>query len=525
MAIELLIHNFGYICSALITIALGLFILLKDPKKRTYQLFFLSTVSYVLYAIAYVLSVNIEDSGVASVFAFLMVIAATIPCFHAHLAFATFGIEKEHKRGLTVMYSCFAAVFAFFIANPYGLRLQSIPKAYFPNFFQPGPYYWIYFLFFFGVLAYYYTVLIKYYKKADKHEQNRLKYYFAGFTWAYVWSLPIYMLIWNIPGAGYLMVFTPLLGLYTLPLAYGVYKYDLLNINIAIKNALLYGFFVVFVGGSVILINALNGFLTKTYNKFPIWIVPVSSVFLVLLVSVIVWNQLRQADLLKYEFINNISHKFRTPLTHIRWLASELKGMNDPIERERAGAKIDFASMRLFELTNAVINASRDVNPSVYRFASVKIHDLIADIRKAHEDQVEAKRMNVEFKFDNSVMDDFVLRADRARLQFALQILYENALMYTPAGGHVTVSVSAQSSQKEIVITFKDDGIGIKDSDISHVFSRFFRAINARRTDTEGMGLGLFIAKDIIEKHGGRIWAESDGENKGSTFSVALQMG
>jgi hypothetical protein len=326
------------------------------------------------------------------------------------------------------------------------------------------------------------------------------------------------MVILNVPYGVNLMILTPLIGLYTIPVAYGVYKYDLLNINVAIKSTFLYSFLLVFIGGSIIAVNLLNNRLSLLYTNFPIWLLPLVSAFLVLFVGAVIWNQLRQADLLKYEFINNISHKFRTPLTHIRWLAEEFRDMDNREDRVKAVDQIQFASMRLFELTSAVIGASKNTNDlALYRFGEVNVRDLILDIDKAHRDEVDLKRLSVQFNIDESVG---VIYADKARLQFALQIIFENSLKYTPEGGSIDVAVT--KNEGEIHISFKDSGIGIRVDDVPHVFSKFFRAVNARHIDTEGMGIGLFIAKDIIEKHKGRIWAESEGENKGATFSVVL---
>lgn len=518
MPIELLIHNFGYICSGLISIVISFFILLKGVQKRSYQLLFFTSASFFAYCIIYLFAVNISNVGTSTAFAFFMMIAATTPCLNAHLAFSTFNIVKDHKKGLALMYSGLVAMYTFFALYPYSFRLDSAPKGYFPNFFVPGPLYLIYLAFFIVVVVYFFGVLIKLYKKVDANEQNRLKYFFAGFGWGYAWTIPIYMMILNAPFAGTLMVFTPLMGLYTLPLAYGVYKYDLLNINVAIKNAFFYSFFIVFIGGSIIVVNLLNNYLGVLYANFPIWLLPLISALLVLFVGATIWNQLRQADLLKYEFINNISHKFRTPLTHIRWLAEEFRDMDNREDRIKAVDQIQFASMRLFELTSAVIGASKNTNDlALYRFDDVKVRDLIQDIDKAHKDEVELKKLAVRFDIDPAVD---VVHADKARLQFALQIIFENSLKYTPAGGSIVVTVT--KGEGEIHISFKDSGIGIKIDDVPHVFSKFFRAVNARHIDTEGMGIGLFIAKDIIEKHKGRIWAESEGENKGSTFHVVL---
>ncbi|MCF7865130.1 MAG: HAMP domain-containing histidine kinase [Candidatus Pacebacteria bacterium] len=518
MPIELLIHNFGYICSGLISVILAFFILMKGVHKRSYQLIFLTGLSYFAYCIVYLLAVNIQDSHSSSIFAFLMMVAATTPCFNAHLAFSTFNIVKEHTKGLVVMYSALILMYVSYALDSYNFRLVSAPKGYFPNFFVPGPYYWMYMVFFFVVIIYFFSILIKHYKRVDANEQNRLKYFFAGFGWGYLWSLPIYMVILNVPYGVNLMVLTPLMGLYTLPLAYGVYKYDLLNINVAIKSTFLYSFFLVFIGGSIIAVNLLNNYFSVLYTDFPIWILPLISALLVLFVGITIWNQLRQADLLKYEFINNISHKFRTPLTHIRWLAEEFRDMDNREDRIKAVDQIQFASMRLFELTSAVIGASKNTNDlALYRFGEVSVKDLIQDIDKAHKDEVEQKNLVVHFEIDPAID---VIHADKARLQFALQIIFENSLKYTPQGGSITVSVTKKDG--EIHISFKDSGIGIKMDDVPHVFSKFFRAVNARHIDTEGMGIGLFIAKDIIEKHKGRIWAESEGESKGSTFNIVL---
>ena len=269
MPIELLINNFGYICSGLMSLFLGFFILMKDRHKKSYQLFFLTAVSYSLYCLVYLLAVNISDPYTSSIFTFLMIVAGTTPCLNAHLAFTTFNIEKNHNKGLYIMYSALTALVLFFLFNPISFRKMPMAKAYFPNFFVPGNYYWVYVFFFFIVVGYFFSVLIKHYKTVDASEKNRLKYFFAGFGWGYMCSLPIYMMILDFPYASHLIILSPLMGLYTIPLAYGVFKYDLLNINIAIKNAMLYGFFIVFVGGSIIAVNLLNNYFGVLYSDFP----------------------------------------------------------------------------------------------------------------------------------------------------------------------------------------------------------------------------------------------------------------
>ncbi|MBU3668837.1 MAG: hypothetical protein FGM57_02635 [Candidatus Taylorbacteria bacterium] len=437
-------------------------------------------------------------------------------CLNAHLAFVMFNKEKEQKSAIEIMYGGAIALMAFFYAFPWTYQARPEPRYYFENFIVPGDFYWVYMLYFFIVAVYFFAVLAAGYSRSTPADKNRLKYFFVAFGWAYIMSIPIFLNVYGIDTID--MMFTSLTGLYAVPLAYGVFKYDLININIAARNAILYAFYTVFVGAAIVAVNILNNYLAQQYSDFPMWLLPLLSGLFVVLVGWIVWRQIREADLLKYEFINNISHKFRTPLTHIRWLAEDLRDTTDQVERNKAVEQIQFASMRLFELTNIVIDASQTTNDIyLYHFTAVDTSEIIKEIDKAHEDQIEHKKLHVNIDIGPDVPK---VKADKTRLRFAFQILFENAIIYTIEGG--SIDIKLRQIGGEVIISFKDNGIGISEEDLPHVFSKFYRSQEARHTDTEGMGIGLFMAKNIIEKHNGRIWAESRGDGKGATFSIAL---
>jgi two-component system sensor histidine kinase VicK len=111
------------------------------------------------------------------------------------------------------------------------------------------------------------------------------------------------------------------------------------------------------------------------------------------------------------------------------------------------------------------------------------------------------------------------IRFDSERIKLALQNLVDNAIAYTPSGGKVEVSLKRKKNCVEVAV--KDTGVGIPKEQASRVFSKFFRGSNVVKLDTEGTGLGLYITKNIIEKHGGKIWFESK-EGKGTTFYFTL---
>lgn len=513
---NLLLHNLGYIVSTLFAIILGTTFLFRGIKKKPNILYFLNNFTFAIFAVTYLLAVNESNSLISRNFLVFNLINLFTVCFTAHLAFTTFGKEKEQRRGLYAIYTGACLLFLFFITDISRYVLPSKPILYFPNFYNQGSFYWLFTTFFLLVAIYFFHFLFRLYFKSDRTTKIRIKYFAISFAWGYgigsLGFLPVFGITFIDPAI------PSLLGLYTIPLAYGSLKYDVLEVGVIARSAALYSFVTAIFGILIILINVLNNYFIAIYPRYPFWLVPFLSAVLVASVCIYIWRHIREADILKYEFINNISHKFRTPLTHIKWAASELRTENDPIKRDQTAEKIEQASMRLFELTNIVIDVARDDNESYqYKLDPMKLEDVVIEIYEAHKTEIQRREQKVELNIDADLPS---LHIDRTRIQFALQILFENALIYTPKKG--TILVSVKKVGNEVVFSIKDDGIGIDPADIEHLFAKFYRAKNARHIDTEGMGIGLFMTRSIIEKHDGRIWVQSEGEGKGSTFSFAL---
>ena len=114
------------------------------------------------------------------------------------------------------------------------------------------------------------------------------------------------------------------------------------------------------------------------------------------------------------------------------------------------------------------------------------------------------------------------MRVDKEKISLAISNLVDNAINYTKEG-KISIQFEYDSKDKQVKFSVKDTGIGISEEQQKRLFSKFFRGINAIKAETEGTGLGLFIAKNIIEAHGGRIWFESE-EGKGTTFYFTLPL-
>jgi len=254
--------------------------------------------------------------------------------------------------------------------------------------------------------------------------------------------------------------------------------------------------------------------------SLPFWSVPVASGIIAALLGIIVWIRERRFEVLKYEFVNIVTHKFRTPLTYVNWSIENLKKNQTDDERADSVRQIENASNRLIELTDILVGMARIDEGYAYAFKATAFRELIEETLKAYYDRIKEKNI----KFNIEVAQNLPLIAvDVKRMEFVIKVLIENAFKYTPQGGLIEMSVTFENN-KVIRFAIRDSGIGIKRSDLPHIFTKFFRSHEATGADTEGMGLGLYISRNIIKRHGGHIWAESSGNNEGATFIFEIPL-
>lgn len=213
---------------------------------------------------------------------------------------------------------------------------------------------------------------------------------------------------------------------------------------------------------------------------------------------------------------SQVSH----PLTHIKWSAEALRSETDPHERATALATIEDADMRMFEMTNSLIGLSQsDESQYRYVYALENIVDLLNETLSAIGSQMRAKKIRLALHVADHLPSVLV---DRKRVQFVMQMIVENAVIYSSPGSQVEITIEQRKSY--VYMSVRDAGIGISSEDMEHLFSRFFRASNASETHTEGLGIGLYVSRDIMKRHGGDLWAESAGIGKGSVFHIKIPL-
>jgi len=221
------------------------------------------------------------------------------------------------------------------------------------------------------------------------------------------------------------------------------------------------------------------------------------------------------------EFILMVVHKLRTSLTGVKWpLRMLLSGDfgQTTLEQKDIIKKIGQRTNTMISSVNDLLDLARAEDGNhVYNMSLYSVEDIVQSVINDYQSEIASK--NIKFSFDRPENVFAKTMLDKEAIEAVIQNLLDNAIKYTPSGGMIKVSL--QTSGKEIEIQVQDSGMGIPKQKQQHIFDKFFRSDNAIKNDPSGAGLGLFIAKNIISAHNGKIWFQSQ-ENKGSTFYVTL---
>jgi signal transduction histidine kinase len=218
------------------------------------------------------------------------------------------------------------------------------------------------------------------------------------------------------------------------------------------------------------------------------------------------------------EFLANVSHELRTPLTSIRGFSQAMLDgtLESPEERARAARVIDAESRRVLHLVGELLDLSRiESGQQSMDLADVDAAELLAHVADVFA--LRSEESGVALVVANSPAG-LTARADFDRIEQVLGNLIDNAFRHTPRGGRIDISAATVARLVEFRVA--DNGEGIADADLPHVFDRFYRSALGER-ETPGSGLGLAIAREIVRAHGGTIRAESRAGG-GTTFSFTL---
>ncbi|MES3031565.1 MAG: ATP-binding protein [Patescibacteria group bacterium] len=514
----LIAHNIICIIFFLTCSGIGILVYIKNPKKNLNKIFCALNISVACFYLFHFLGVNASSEASATLFFGSNWINILGSLFTAHLFFETLGLSQKHRKGLWVIYGSSIALILLFIVRPDLMISGAEPKFHMPFYYVPGPWYLIMRLQNLVVITYATIILLRAYSKAQLDEKLRLNYLIYADLYAFTLiaftMLPIYDI--NFPPA-----LTMLFGAYTLIFAYGIFKYEMFNITIVAKKALFYGLIVTSISFIIIGINTASSYVTANVPNFPIWVIPLISGLIATIIGVVIWKKIKEVDILKYEFISVVTHKFRTPLTAIKWSVNMLREpATTKADRDVALEGIEQSEQKLVELLEVIMDTYHSGNNQYeYVMHTTDLREIVRETLKTQNPMAEKRKIRISLLLPDRPLS---VHVDKNKIKFVMQTLIENAINYSRDGSVISIKGAIESGT--VVCAIEDKGIGIAKEDLGKIFSKFYRGNVARAKDTEGMGVGLNLAHSIAIRHGGDITVESNGVNTGATFTVKLPL-
>lgn len=235
-------------------------------------------------------------------------------------------------------------------------------------------------------------------------------------------------------------------------------------------------------------------------------------------------SHLQELDRAKSEFMSIASHQLRTPLTGIiGYLSMILEGDYGKVDpaQNKVMAQVYEASRRLVRLVNMFLNVTRiEAGRFTLTFTEINFVDLVKS--EITELLPTANQKKLQLSLDPATADTIPVMVDADKIRDVILNLIDNAIKYTQEGS-IVVKVEYEGKNK-VRFSVKDSGVGVDPKEAKELFHKFVRGSGIARIQPNGSGLGLYIVKKIVEGHAGKVWMESEGEGKGSTFIVVLPL-
>ncbi|PIQ91566.1 MAG: hypothetical protein COV70_03055 [Parcubacteria group bacterium CG11_big_fil_rev_8_21_14_0_20_39_22] len=528
--ISLLIGGF----TALIS---GFLVYVQNKRRDENQAWFALTLTTAIWSFSYFLMTVAEDIDVALLSNKILHYAAIfIPLFYFLLVLTITQTYDRYKK-LFYAFSAIAIFFVFF--NNSSLFIDGVmPKVGF-NFAPVAGEYYILFFFYFillvtsGIIV----TIIKITRTHDRKVRLRLLYTIAFTLAAAVGGGSVFATTFsqNIPP--YLLI---LFSIYPAISGYAILKFQLFEAKVIATQIITYGLWTfIFVR---ILIS--DNFQDRIVDSILLVVVVIFGLLLIRGVKKEVQtrekierlatdlsntnerlasanSRLKELDTLKSEFVSLATHQIRSPLSAIKGYVSLImegdygkipKDLNDPLD------KIFKSTQNLVVIVEDFLNISRiELGRMKYEFVITDISDLV-------KESIDSLKPNIDDRglaLKTEIEEDIRSTVDTGKIRQVFSNLIDNAIKYTEEGS-LTVKLTSYEENK-MRFSIKDTGIGVDEETKRKLFQKFSRAKDASKTNIMGAGLGLYVASEMVKAHNGKIWVESEGRGKGSTFIVELE--
>ena len=470
----------------------------------------------------------------------LMAGAIFVPVTYLHFVLGLLDRIEKNKRFLIFSYILFSIFSILNFTTPN--FIESVrPELTFKFWPKPGIFYHIFLATWSIYMLYSIYLLFADYKTSSSVKRAQIKYVLIGIAAALFGASTNYLLWYEIPipPIGNILVLA-YIGL----TAYAILKHHLFNIKVIASEIF---------GVSLSLVLLVNVVLSESFDKFiidlPIFLAV--SFFAILLIRSVLkeveskeelakmtaelqkaYEELKVLDKAKSEFISMASHQLRTPLSAIKGYISMLVGGSYGRIPEKAKEKMKNvfeSNERLIRIVNDLLDISKiEMGKMELEKQPTQIEDLLQSCYE--EMKIGADKKGLRFVFEKPKYSLAKIELDPLKFRQAILNLIDNAIRYTqtpkesklPTGQEGKIEIEVKKTNSTILISVKDTGEGLTAEEQRAVFEGFTRGSAGIAHFVEGAGLGLYVAKKFLELHKGKIWVESEGKGKGSTFYVEL---
>lgn len=523
--------------NAIIAIGFGLLLITKNWHVKRNQIFFLMTLALTIWGVAYWQWLAATNESDALFWTRLLSLGSIfIPVFFYHWVIEIFKKRGAFKILLVIAYFIGITVALFSFSD---LVVASVtPKLFFPYWPNPGILYSIYLFTIYILLTTISTWILfaEYFKApADSNEHGQLVYMLLGTIIGFSGGLTNFPLWYDImiPPYG-----TFLAAVFPFFLGYATLRYPVFNTVFNLKSITTEIMVFLVMIALVIQVVLAESFFFQVLQSV---ILVIFAGFSYLLVKSVYREveqrqeiarlaenlekaneRLKELDRMKSQFLSIASHDLRAPLTAIRnFMSLLLDGTYGklPPAAEEGTQHVFERSTEMAEMVENYLNVSRiEQGRMKYDFAEMNFKDTVSEAVLAFKPL--AKERKLELLYTES-KDTFKLKGDEPKLREVVENLINNALLYTVKGS-ITISLERVGERATLIVS--DTGVGMSQKTIGKLFKLFSQGDDSRKVNPKSTGVGLYITKAHVEAHKGKIWAESDGEGKGSRFIVELPL-
>lgn len=520
-----------------VNIILGAVVYLNNKKSATNIIFALLNLVTVLYISSNLLGAYIPDLSTKLFWVRMVMFFAIFQTYFFYLLARAFPNNKIDINFPDAIFSAGVAILTgvltltpFVFSGITGVGVDGVPSLQ----AERG-------MIVFGIVVFYFVAyglyqLIVKYKRAKGIEKSQLGYLLTGaaimFSSFLIFNFVLVVLLNITVSINFTSVFVSIFIIFT---SYAILRYGLLHIKVIATELFVFSLWI------FILVRALlaNNRVELVSNIALFILTVVVGIFLIRSVQKEVAQRekieqlaadlekanerLKELDQLKSEFVSLATHQIRGPLAVIKGYASLMlegdygevpKNLSEPIDT------IYKSSQSLAVIVEDFLDVSRiEQGGMKYDFTDFDFAGLVKEVAGELKPNIEKNGLAISVSGCDAPV---TVSGDRGKLKQVVGNLLDNSIKYTSKGS-IAVSLSVDASAGKVLLTIKDTGAGIRPETIPHLFKKFSRAEDASKNNILGTGLGLYVAKEMLKAHGGKIWAESEGEGKGSTFFVELK--